>query len=50
MAIAESAAREADRILAARTKAKFTHSLIYIAVSAVAIWSIKTTIIDDTAI
>lgn len=48
MATAEATAREADRIIAARSKAKITHSLIYIAVAAVAIGCIKTTIIDDT--
>ena len=48
MTAAEATAREVDRIIAARSKAKVTHSLIYIAVAAVAILSIKTTIIDDT--
>ncbi len=48
MTAAEAIASEADRIIAARSKAKFAHSLIYIVVLAVAIWCIKTTIIDDT--
>ena len=48
MTAAEATAREADRIIAVRSKAKVTHSLIYIAVAAVAIWCIKTTIVDDT--
>ena len=48
MIATEAAARQAERIIAARTKAKITHSLIYIAVLAVAIWCFKTTIIDDT--
>ena len=48
MIATEATARQAERIIAARTKAKITHSLIYIAVLAVAIWCFKTTIIDDT--
>ena len=48
MTAAEATAREADRIIAARSKAKMAHSLLYIVVLAVAIYCIKTTIIDDT--
>ena len=48
MTASQATEHEAGRIIAARTKAKFAHSLIYIAIMAVAIWSVKTTIIDDT--
>ena len=48
MTVAEATAREVDRIIAVRSKAKIAHSLIYITVLAVAIWCIKTTIVDDT--
>ncbi|GBE44463.1 phosphate-import permease protein PhnE [bacterium BMS3Bbin10] len=48
MASASTTARNVDRILAARTKAKFGRSIIYAAVIAMAVFSIKTTIIDDT--
>ncbi len=48
MTAADATAREVDRIIAARSKAKITQSLIYVAVLAVAIFSIKTTVIDDT--
>ena len=48
MTTAEATAREADRIIAARSKAKIAHSLIYIVMLALVIFSVKTTIIDDT--
>jgi len=48
VATAATTAREADRIIAARTRAKFARSFIYVAVLAMAAFSIKTTIIDDT--
>ena len=48
MASAEATAAEVDRIVAARSKSKFARSLLYVVIVAVAIFSIKTTIIDDT--
>ncbi len=48
MTTAEATAREADRIIAARSRTKLMHSAIYLVVLAFVLWSVKTTIVDDT--
>lgn len=48
MTAAEASAHEVERILAARSKGRVTRSFIYIVAAALVIWSVKTTIVDDT--
>lgn len=48
MALAQTVEREVDRIVAARSRTKVLRSLIYIVVLALVIWSVKTTIVNDT--
>lgn len=48
MAAISATSPQVERILAARSKAKTTRSLIYLLVAALVFWSVKTTIIDDT--
>ncbi len=44
----ETATVPVDRFMAARAKARLTRSLIYLAMLAVAIWCLKSTVVDDT--
>jgi phosphonate transport system permease protein len=46
--VTTSAIDPVDRFMAARARARWARSLIYLAMLAVAVWCIKSTIVDDT--
>jgi phosphonate transport system permease protein len=46
--VTASALNPVDRFMAGRAKARLTRSLIYLAMLAVAVWCLKTTVVDDT--
>ncbi len=48
MAVAEATIRDVDRIVATRAKTRTFRTLIYLVVLLLVVWSVKTTIIDDT--
>lgn len=48
MAIADTIPRDIDRMLAARSRTRLIRSGIYLIVLVLVLWSVKTTIIDDT--
>ncbi|MDA7948213.1 MAG: phosphonate ABC transporter, permease protein PhnE [Hyphomicrobiaceae bacterium] len=48
MAVADATIRNVDRIIAARAKTRTIRALIYMVVLLLVVWSVKTTIVDDT--
>lgn len=48
MAVADATIRDVDRIIATRKKTRTFRALIYFVVLLLVVWSVKTTIIDDT--
>ena len=48
MASAQATAEQVERILAARSKNRLFRSLVYVIVLALVVWSVNTTIVEDT--